>query len=71
MRYIGIDQYGQSYKLYSDFPRKELMEILCYKRAQKMYCDTKNGSMHTGYVIGGLWIRLYKVTCIAEVRQCA
>ena len=59
---MGIDQYGQSYHGLEKFPRKALTERLYSKHAEKMYCDKKDGStVHTGYIISGLWITLYEV----------
>ena len=50
--YMGIDQYGTTYKL-NKYPRKELLEQLYATGASKMYVDIK----HIGYIITGLWIR--------------
>ena len=62
MTYIGIDQYGQHFPLFTDHPRKELMEHLGRKSARKMYCDLRDGGYaHIGYVIAGLWIRVFGV----------
>ena len=59
--YMGIDQYGQHYKI-DEYPRKELLEQLCRSHASKMYCDTKSGEVrHVGYIIAGLWINVYAV----------
>ena len=59
--YLGIDQYGQRFKI-DKHPRKELLDYLGYKSAQKMFVDTKSGaSKHVGYVIGGHWITVYEV----------
>lgn len=59
--YLGIDQYGQRYKI-DKHPRKELLHYLGRTKAVKMYVDTKEGSVkHTGYVIDGLWITVYTV----------
>jgi hypothetical protein len=59
--YLGIDQYGQRYKI-NKHPRKELLEQLGRKHAVKMYCDTKKGiTKHTGYIISGNWITIYEV----------
>ncbi|MBE3114881.1 MAG: hypothetical protein IMZ59_05100 [Actinobacteria bacterium] len=59
---MGIDQYGQHYKLKTDHPRKELQEILGRKHTDKMYVDTKTGdTKHIGYIINGLWITLYEI----------
>lgn len=59
--YIGIDQFGQHYKI-DKYPRKELLEQLYATHADKMYTDTKSGkTKHIGYVISKLWIRVYQV----------
>lgn len=59
--YLGVDQYGQKYKL-DKHPRKELLEKLYKKHADIMYCDTKEGqTKQVGYIIGGLWINVYEV----------
>lgn len=66
---MGIDQYGQIYHDLGKYPRKELLNRLGYKKAEKMYRDKKNGStVHCGYVIGKNWINLYEVKPI-EVKQ--
>lgn len=58
--YLGIDQYGQKYVLRTKHPRKELCEKLGRKSARKMYRDSKDGmAQHIGYIVGGLWIRVY------------
>ena len=60
--YMGIDQYGQTYHINSNHPRKWLLDHLCRGRASKMYVDKTDGSTsHVGYIIAGLWIRLYEV----------
>jgi hypothetical protein len=59
--YMAIDQYGRAYHGLKH-PRKDLLERLGRSRAHKMYQDKKDGStVWTGYVIGGLWLTLYKV----------
>ena len=59
--FIGIDQYGQRYEI-NKFPRKELLQQLYRKHANKMYCDTKDGKVkHIGYIIAGLWISIFRV----------
>ena len=66
---VGIDQYGQTYHDLGKYPRKELLNRLGYKKADKMYQDKKDGSVvHCGYVIGGNWITLYEVKSI-EIKQ--
>lgn len=60
--FTGIDQHGRHYDDLGLFPRKELLNRLGYRKADKMYVDTKDGrSKHVGYVIGGNWITLYRV----------
>lgn len=60
---IGIDQYGQHYDDLGKHPRTELLNRLGYKKAEKMYIDKKDGSsVHIGYIVGSLWITLYKMT---------
>lgn len=59
--FIAIDQYGHNYKI-DKYPRKELTEYLGVKHAEKMYRDTKDGAKHTGYVISGLWLSVYKIS---------
>lgn len=59
--YLGIDQYGQTYKIEKS-PRKELLEQLGASHADKMYCDTTDGkTKHKGYIISDLWISVYSV----------
>lgn len=59
--YMGLDQYGNHYKIDKN-PRKELLEQLGYKHADKVYVDTKDGNTkHIGYVIGGRRITVYEV----------
>jgi hypothetical protein len=59
---MGIDQYGNTYHGLGEYPRKTLLERLGRSHADKMYVDKKDGStVHIGYIIAGLWIRLYSV----------
>jgi len=59
--YIGIDNYGNHYKI-NKYPRKELLECLGYKYASKMFIDTKDKEVkHIGYVIGDHWITVYEL----------
>jgi len=59
--FIGIDQYGQHYHI-DKHPRKELQEAIGVKHTDKMFIDLKDGGCkHTGYVIGGLWITVYRL----------
>lgn len=58
---MAIDQYGQAYHGL-ERPRRDLLNKLGYKHADKMYVDSKDGNTyHTGYIIGGLWLDIYKV----------
>ena len=62
--YMGIDQYGETYHLgYTRSPRKDLLERLCRKSAQRIYRDRKNGTgRHVGWLIAGRWIEVFQVT---------
>jgi hypothetical protein len=58
--FMGIDQYGNTYHDLKH-PRRDLLEILSATRARKIYETNPDGDRHIGYVIRGLWIRLFKV----------
>ncbi len=61
--YLAIDQYGEKYTLNTKFPRKALLEQLNATHADKIYVDDKDGNAkHIGYIISGLWLRLYNVS---------
>jgi len=60
--YMGCDNMGNTFHGLTH-PRKDLMERLGYRSAQKMYCDiTSGGSRHIGYVVGPHWVRVYRVS---------
>lgn len=60
--HMAIDQRGTTYHDLGPHPRAELLRRLHRKSAHKMYVDRKSGgSKHIGYVIAGLWLRVYKV----------
>jgi len=61
--YMAIDQHGQTFHDLGQYPRKELLNRLDRKHADKMYVDGKKDgkSYTTGYVIAGLWLSLYRV----------
>jgi hypothetical protein len=60
-KFMAIDQYGQTYHGL-EHPRTDLLARLSRKHADKMYVDTKKGgTRHSGYVIGGLWLSVYRV----------
>ena len=56
--FMGHDQCGQHYNIVKH-PRKELMERLDAKHADKMYVDRPDGAYHIGYIIRGCWITVY------------
>lgn len=56
LEYIAIDQYGQVFYGLKH-PRKDLMERLQCKHADKMYIGDGE---HIGYVIKRHWLRLYQ-----------
>lgn len=53
---LFIDQYGGRHYARSV---KDLYEQLGRSRAQRMYRDTKQGTMHVGYVVGPYWCAEY------------
>ena len=56
-RKLYVDQYGN--KFYASTV-KELCEQIGRSKAQRMYCDDKNGKTHhVGYVIGPHWLTEY------------
>ena len=60
--YMAIDQYGTTYHNLGVHPRKTLLNKLGCTHASKMYIDNKDGqSFHAGWIIGGLWLSVYKV----------
>ena len=60
-QYIAIDQYGQTWKNL-EHPRKDLMEQIGCRHAEKMYRDGNDGKIyHVGYVISGLWLTVYEI----------
>jgi hypothetical protein len=65
MRFMAVDQYGQTFHGL-ERPRRDLLRRLGRKHAAKMYRDrpVKGGArpvIHVGYVIGGLWLTLFEV----------
>jgi len=61
-QYMAIDQYGQTHHGLTH-PRKDLLEALGRRHADKMYVDTIKGkTFHVGYIIAGLWLSVYEVT---------
>ena len=65
--YMAIDQYGHTYHDLGAHPRKTLLERLARSHADKMYVESKTGDFHAGWIIGGLWLSVYKVEPMREV----
>ena len=59
--FMAVDQYGATYHGLTH-PRRDLLDRLDAKHADKMYVDALSGEcVHIGYVIKGLWLTVYKV----------
>jgi len=59
--YMAIDQHGTTYHGLVT-PRRDLMRRLGRQHVEKMYRDMEDGrTVHCGYIIGGLWLELYRV----------
>lgn len=70
--YMAIDQYGTTYHIdlakCGDHPRKWLLDHLGRKHAKKMWVDTRLGKPHhVGWIIRGLWLRVWRVCPLVEV----
>jgi hypothetical protein len=59
MAMIARDQYGTTFTLPGKHPRKELLAATGRTHAARMYIDKKDGTYHTGYVVGNSWFTLY------------
>ena len=55
---LAVDQYGQKYLLRGLHPRKELIEKIGARSAQKMYRE--NPDRHVGYIVQGQWLELFE-----------
>jgi hypothetical protein len=63
MKFIAFDQWGNSYKLNTAHPRKELCELFGRQHVSKIYVDDNIiGSQHVGYIIAGHWLMVYKLS---------
>lgn len=64
IKYVAFDQFGNTIKLHTNHPRKELMEHFGTKHADKMYREAPLGvpDYHVGYVVAGHWCDVYKAT---------
>lgn len=59
--YMARDQYGDTYHIGNNPPRKWLLNHFDRQHAEKMYCDTKSGkTKHVGYIIAGLWLTIFR-----------
>ena len=56
---IGVDQDGQIYRRLIH-PRKDLLERLGRKHADKIYFDRGEKTFHCGYLIAGRWVDIYQ-----------
>ena len=56
--YLARGSYGTDVKLTNPKkpPRKQLLDYMGRKHADKIYCDLKSGgSQHIGYIVGREW----------------
>ena len=68
-QYMAIDQWGQTFHGLQH-PRKDLMEQLSMKSANKMYVDGVDGKVyHIGYVVGGHWCRVFEVKPMRKLQE--
>ena len=58
---MATDQHGQTFHDLGKHPRKELMRRLFSSHCQRMFRDTKQGTVQTGYVIRGHWLTVFEV----------
>lgn len=63
--FIAIDQYGNKHFL-DEHPRKELCDLVGCKHVDKMYRDTPTGPKHVGYVIGGHWFEVLRLSPLED-----
>ena len=67
--HMAIDQHGETFHNLGSYPRKELLNRLDRKKAEKMYIDQKNGrSFHVGYIIAKHWLTIYEVIRMEKTR---
>lgn len=60
--FMAIDQYGQTYHGLGNHPRAELLKRLGRTKAARMYIDKRDGAtVQVGWIIAGLWLRVYRV----------
>jgi hypothetical protein len=56
---IGVDQNDTIYRRLIH-PRKDLLERLGRKHAEKIYFDRNGTTYHCGYLIAGRWVDIYQ-----------
>ena len=60
--YLAIDQYGHTYQIGDNPPRKWLLNHFDRQHAEMVYCETEEcKTKHIGYIIANLWLTIYKV----------
>lgn len=61
--YIARDQYGNTFHIGNNPPRKWLLDYLGQKHAQKIYLNNllDETVSHIGYIIAGHWIYVYRI----------
>ena len=65
--YMATDQYGNTYHIPSEHPRKWLMEHLNCQHAAKMHVDlVDGGTRHVGWIIAGHWLKVFRVAPLTE-----
>ena len=60
-RYIAFDQWGGTFRIGENPPRKWLLEYFNKQHADKIYVDIKGGTKHVGYIIAGHWLKVYRL----------
>ena len=58
--YMAIDQDGNTHHALRH-PRKDLLERLNARTADRMFVNRSGRTYHVGYVIGDRWLTLYEV----------
>lgn len=56
-------QSNETIHLFTEDPKQELLEHFDRKTAEPMYVDskTREHTYHTGWIIAGHWLEIYKV----------
>ena len=69
INHMAFDQHGQTYHNLGAHPRKELLARLGRKHASPLYCTIKGKPHKIGWVIGGLWLSVWRVTPMYDERE--